>query len=100
MAEIASRDAHEPADALEAEQWASTLIGTMHVRPMPGQDVEAMFLPGFVEALEQLGTASALATLRALGAVFAADYARLARAAGDRLAAAGLPEPSWAGSLG
>lgn len=100
MAEIASRDAHEPADALEAEQWASTLIGTMHVRPMPGQDVEAMCLPGFVEALEQLGTASALATLRALGAVSAADYARLARAAGDRLAAAGLPEPSWAGSLG
>lgn len=100
MAEIASRDAHEPGDALEAEQWASCLIGTMHVRPMPGEDVEAMFLPGFVDALEKLGSAPALATLRALGAVSAPDHARRARDAGDRLAAAGLPEPPWAADLG
>jgi len=100
MAEIASRDALAPADALEAEQWASSLIGTMHARPMPGQDVEAMFLPGFVDALEELGTAAALATLRALGAVAAPDHAVHARAAGDRLAAAGLPEPPWATDLG
>jgi hypothetical protein len=67
---------------------------------MPGADVEAMFLPGFVDALEELDTPSALATLRALGAVSAPDHARRARAAGDRLAAAGLPEPPWAGDLG
>jgi hypothetical protein len=100
MAEIASRDAREPADAMEAEQWASCLIGTMHASPMPGGDVEAMFLPGFVDALEELGTPAALATLRALGAVSALDHARRARAAGDRLAATGLPEPPWAGDLG
>jgi len=100
MAEIAARDADEPADALEAEQWASSLIGTMHARPMPGQDVEAMFLPGFVDALEDLGTREALAALRALEAVCAPDYARRAHAAGDRLAAAGLPEPPWATDLG
>jgi hypothetical protein len=100
MAEIASRDAHEPADVLDAEQWASCLIGTLHIRPMPGEDVEAMFLPGFVEALAELGTAPALATLRALSAVGAPEYARRARAAGDRLAASGVPEPHWAGGLG
>src|SRR3954452_1801276 len=100
MAEIAARDAHEPADALEAEQWASTLVGTMHVRPMPGNDVEAMFLPGFVDALETLGTAPALATLRALGAVCAPDHARRAAAASDRLAATGVSEPVWAAELG
>jgi hypothetical protein len=100
MAEIASRDAHEPADALDAQQWASCLIGTMQVRPMPGEDVEAMFLPGFVDALAELGTAAALATLRALGAVCAPDHAKRARDAGDRLAAAGLPEPSWGADLG
>jgi hypothetical protein len=100
MAEIASRDAHEPGDALEAEQWASSLIGTMHVRPMPGDDVEAMFLPGFTDALAELGSAPALATLRALGAVCAPDHARRARDAGDELAAAGLPEPPWAADLG
>ncbi len=99
MAEIASRDADEPADALEAEQWASSIIGTMHTCPMPGEDIEAIFLPGFVDALEDLGTAAGLATLRALGAVCARDFARRACAAGDRLAAAGLPEPAWAADL-
>ena len=100
MAEIAARDAHEPADALEAEQWASTLIGTMHAHPMPGEDVEALFLPGFVDALETLGTAAALATLRALGAVCAPDHARRAAAVSDQLAATGVPEPVWAADLG
>ena len=100
MAEIASRDAYEPADALEAEQWGSCLIGTMHAHPLPGEDVEALFLPGFVDALEALGTPAALATLRALGAVGSPEHARRARAAGDRLAAAGLPEPPWATDLG
>ena len=99
MAEIASRDAHEPTTALEAEQWASCLIGTLHLRPMPGDDVEAMFLPGFVDALEALGTTAALATLRALAAVAAPDHARLARAAGDRLAVSGVAEPPWAGGF-
>lgn len=100
MAEIAARDAQEPADALEAEQWASTLIGTMHARPMPSEDVEALFLPGFVDALETLGTGPALATLRALGAVCAPDHGRRAAAAAERLAASGVPEPEWAAELG
>jgi hypothetical protein len=100
MAEIAARGAHEPTTALEAEQWASCLIGTFHVRSMPGEDVQALFLPGFVDALEALGTASALATLRALTAVAAPHQARIARTAGDRLAASGVAEPPWAGGLG
>jgi len=100
IAEIAVRDAHEPTDALDAEQWASCLIGTWHIRPMPGEDIEAIFFPGFVDALEELGTAPALATLRALGAVGAPDHARRARAAGDRLAASGLLEPPWSDGLG
>src|SRR5687768_2054227 len=59
MAAMVVREGYEPADALEAEQWASTIVGTWHVRPMPGQDIEAMFFPGFVDALERLGTARA-----------------------------------------
>lgn len=100
MAEIAARDANQPTDALAAEHWASSLIGTWHAGPMPGRDVEALFIPGFVGALEALGTAPALATLRALGAVGAVEHARRAREAADRLAARGLPEPAWSAALG
>lgn len=100
MAEIATRDAGEPTDALKAEQWASMLIGTWHARPMPGQDVEAMFFPGFIDALEALGTAPALATLRALAAVGGEAHDRRASAAADRLAARGLAESRWAATLG
>jgi hypothetical protein len=100
MAVMVVREAHEPVDALEAEQWASTIIGTWHVRPMPGQDVEAMFFPGFVDALERLGTARALATLRALAAVGAGTHGRGASAAADRLAAQGHAEAPWATALG
>jgi len=100
MAALSVREVHELADALEAEQWASTLIGTWHARPMPGQDVEAMFFPGFVDALERLGTARALATLRALAAVGAQAHGQRATVAADRLAAAGLTEAPWAATLG
>lgn len=90
---MAAGDANELADALGAEQWASGMIGTWHVRPLLGADVEELFWPAFVRALEGLGTAEALATLRAMSAVGAGMHAR---APADRLAACGLPEPSWA----
>lgn len=101
MAAITVGDAHEPSSALEAEEWASCLIGTWHVRPLPGgEDIEELFFPGFVTALEQLGTATALATLRAISAVGAGRHGPSARAAADRLAAAGLPEPPWSNEVG
>lgn len=54
---------------------------------MPGEGIEAMLLPGLVDALEELGTAPVVATLRALGAVGAPDHAR--RSAARR------PERRW-----
>ena len=75
------------------------MISTWHGPEIPGEDVDALFLPGFVRALEALGTAPALAVLRALGAVAAPRHAAAAQAAAGRLAAAGLPEPAWAGEL-
>lgn len=100
IAEISAGDARELVDGLDAEQWASYLIGTMCDAAMPGADVEAVLAPRFVDALERLGEAGALATLRALAAVTRPEHARLARAAADRLAAAGAPEPAWAGDVG
>jgi hypothetical protein len=99
IAELAASDAAQPADALDAEQWASSLLGAMRTPAMMGEDVEAMFRRGFIAALEDLGTSAALATLRALVAVGAPDYAARACAAADGLAAAGLPEPAWAADL-
>jgi hypothetical protein len=101
LAEIAVGDATAPASALDAEQWAACLIGTWHVRPLPsGENVEEVFFPGFTAALEQLGTARALATLRALSAVGSGIHGRHAGAAADRLAAGGVTEPPWSNELG
>lgn len=101
LAKLAARDADGPRDSLDAEQWASSLLGVMHALPMlPDQDLAELFVPGLVAALEALGTRRALATLRALTAVVDPDHAVFARAAGDRLLAAGQPEPSWAPHLG
>ena len=101
IAELTARDADEPKDALDAEQWASTILGMMRAAPLPpGEDIAATFLPGFMAALESLGTRKALAALRALAAVTAPEYATAARTAADRLAATGLREPLWAADLG
>jgi hypothetical protein len=100
MARIAVDDVGDLADSLEAEQWASGMIGTWHVRPLLGADVDELFWPAIARALEEIGGAHALATLRALGAVGAGAHGRSASVAADRLAALGLPEPRWAAGLG
>jgi hypothetical protein len=101
LAAIAARGAAAPSSALEAELWAASIVGTWHVRPLPGyENVEDVFFPGFTAALEQLATAQALATLRALSAVGADIHGRRARAAADRLAASGVIEAPWARELG
>ena len=101
LAAIAVREATAPTSALEAEQWAACIVGTWHVRLLPGgENIEELFFPGFTAALEKLGTARALATLRALSAVGAGIYGRRARAAADRLAARGVTEAPWSAELG
>jgi hypothetical protein len=101
LAELAARDADLAEDAFEAEQWGSALLGTLRAAPMPpGEDSDAMFLPGFIAALEALRSRKALATLRALSAVTPHEHAAAARDAADRLAAAGTPEPAWVRELG
>jgi hypothetical protein len=100
IAEIASRDAREPADALDAELWASHMVGICYRQTVPGEDVVGFYVAGVVEALEDLETAAGLATLRALSAVGGPEQQRVAHAAADRLAGRGLPEPGWVRDLG
>ena len=96
VALLACESIVEATDAFEAEQWASDLLGTMRQGAPPGEPVEPELFPLFVAALEAVGTAHALAALRALSAVGAPHTS----AAADRLAADGLSEPAWGGDLG
>jgi hypothetical protein len=95
LARLAAKSVREVADALDAEHWASDLIAMWRYETLPGEDADAAF-PRLVRALEALGTAPALAALRALSAIGAPGT----RVAADRLAAAGVREPAWADGLG
>ena len=99
VAEIVAGGADEPTDALDAEVWASSLVGTLPRGPLLDMDSELLGR-ALVAALEKLGNAGALAALRAVGALEGQACAAPARAAADRLAGAGLPEPRWANGLG
>jgi hypothetical protein len=100
IAELAASDADRPDNALDAEQWASTILGMLQAAPLPpGEGVSETFLSGFISSLEGLGTRKALATLRAVAAVSAPENAAAATGAADRLAALGLREPGWAADL-
>src|SRR3954453_17244295 len=93
VAKLAARSVTQVADGLEAEQWASDLFQTL-------QPPDPMLILDFIAALEILGTAPALAALRALSAVGPRETVRVARITADRLAAAEVPEPAWGNDVG
>jgi len=100
LAQIAGRDVFEPQTALEAEHWASCLLGALDVGRTIDAEIRARFRGDLVRAVDRIGSAKALATLRALSAVGDRAERRRARAAADRLAATGVPEPAWASGVG
>ena len=100
IAAMAASAAGEPSDALDAEQWASALVGTWQVGPMPEPDADRLFGVGLVLALERIGDPGALAALRALAAIGEESYAPRAHQAADLLAGAGVAEPPWLTGLG
>ena len=92
VARLSAKSVVDVTDALEAEQWASDLLGSMRRAELDDPEV----VPMFVKALEAVDTAQALAALRALSALGAPR----AEASADRLASHGLPEPAWGGDVG
>jgi len=77
---------------LDAELWGSDILAAFGSEPGQADEI--------VSAAERSGTPEALATLRVLGAVGSGSLRDTASAAADRLAATGISEPDWAGSIG
>lgn len=86
-------------DPLDAERWASRVLGTFYKLPIPltaREELEATIGPAILEGAEDLGGAAGLAILRALASVLEEDLREQAAQAAERLRAQGIPEPPGA----
>lgn len=86
--------------ALEAELFASGLIGTWRSLPPVDGDAEDVIGHGLLDYLDGRDTPGNLAVLRALGAVGGGELGRRAQAVGDAMAERGVAEPAFAPHLG
>jgi hypothetical protein len=77
---------------LDAELWGSDIVAALGSAGGQADEI--------VAAAERSGTPEALAILRVLGAVGSPPLREAASAAAGRLAAQGITEPPWAGSVG
>jgi hypothetical protein len=90
-------------DPLEAEGWASAMLGTFWKLDAPFEaqkEIETRLWPEVIKRAETRGTREALAILEALAALGDDPVWGSARAAADRLLARGVERPSWAAALG
>lgn len=86
-------------DPLQAEMFASALVGLLSAGPFGGKDEPAQ-LPAVIEGLGSLQRAEALAILRGLAAVLPWPEAVRVRRAAEEMAANGVAEPAWAAQAG
>lgn len=102
LARGAARDAAAISDGLDAELFASSLVGTWQIgkTPLSDLDPDEVFGRPAAVALERVGSAGALAALRALAVVGPAVVARESAAAAERLAGRGVADPAWIAALG
>ena len=102
LAEIVVGDAHEPNDALEAEHWASCLLGALKVGRIIDAEIRERFRADLVPAVEKLGSAEALGNVAwALSGV--KQRARAGACTGGRgppCGYGGAGEPAWASGIG
>lgn len=90
-------------DPLEAEAWASAMLGTFYKMDVPWdarEELERSLLPAIVDRAEAANDAAGLAVLEALAVVADDEQAIRARAAAERMRAGGVVAPAWADELG
>jgi len=88
-------------DPLEAEDWASGVLGAFYKLPVSfdvRERLERSFGPAIVQAAERKRNATGLAVLCALAGVTGDEIG--AREAAARMAARGVPRPRWAEAIG
>jgi len=89
-------------DPLEAEEWASSLLGVFYKPDLPldvAEEIERSLAPTLVKRAEARRDAAGLAALYALAAVLGDDDAG-ARLAAARMASRGVARPRWADVIG
>jgi len=88
-------------DPLEAEGWASGILGSFYKLPVPfdvRDEMERSLGPALVRGAEQKRNATGLAILCPLAAVTGDEVG--AADAANRVAARGVPRPRWADEIG
>lgn len=88
-------------DPLEAEDWASSVLGAFYKLPVPfdvRERLERSLGPALVQGAERKRNATGLAVLCALAGVTGDELG--AREAAARMAARGVPRPRWADVIG
>jgi hypothetical protein len=88
-------------DPLEAEDWASGMLGAFYKLPAPfdvRERLERSLGPAIVQGAERKRNATGLAVLCALASVTGDEIG--AREAAARMAARGVPRPRWAEVIG
>lgn len=95
------RDGEEFETALDAELWASTLLGSWWPFPLGADEEETDLAIGgpLVAALGRAGDAGAMAVLVAIGVLSGTELGSRAGAEADRLHAAGIPWPPWTSAI-
>ncbi len=92
----AAAELYDADDPLDAEILAAMVLATC---PSQDEDAVSALVDGLIPALERRADRGSLTLLLAIGAVAPDPGGPAAAAAAGRLAAAGLPVPSWAGEL-
>jgi hypothetical protein len=87
-------------EPIDAELWGSDMIAALSGSADSQAAVMKTLTDTLVPAAEKAATGESLALLRIFGAVGDPGLRAAARAAADRVTAAGVPDPPWAAVIG